>query len=498
MSTQKERFVLTLDLETSAFQADVLAKRFEIGRKLYNSVLHVSLKRYRELVKTKAWRANEANIKELIKKNNKTKSKELKPFYENKREMLRFARLSEYELHKDIAPMQKHFRKNIDSSTAQKIASQAWSAYDSVLFSKGKKLSFKNYYIGLNTLEGKTNKTGIRYLAHAHCIIWNNLRIPVQRKLTPYESECLRHDVKYCAIKRTFVRGKIKYSVQLILEGTPPPKVKSETGEFQALLGSGDVGIDIGTQTLAYTSNSSASLTKLAPSVQNIEDEKRRIQRYMDRSKRALNPNNYKEDGTVKKGRLQWTYSKRYARARNQLKELYRKQAALRKQDHFLLVNELIQLGDTFKIEKMNFQGLQRRAKNTTMNEKTGKYNRKNRFGKSLANRAPAMFVTMLKNKIHQKGGTFIEIDTAKVKASQYNHVNQECIKKKLSQRWSIVGNEKVQRDLYSAFLIQHVENKTTINNEDCEADFSKFIEYHNQCIEGLKGQNNLSSMGIH
>lgn len=46
----KERYVLNLKLETEKFQEDILCTRFEIGRKLYNSVLGKALNRYNEMI----------------------------------------------------------------------------------------------------------------------------------------------------------------------------------------------------------------------------------------------------------------------------------------------------------------------------------------------------------------------------------------------------------------------------------------------------------------
>ena len=58
----KQRYVLNLKLHTESFQEDILEKRFEIGRHLYNSILNVSLKRYNEMIKTKRWRENQVQI----------------------------------------------------------------------------------------------------------------------------------------------------------------------------------------------------------------------------------------------------------------------------------------------------------------------------------------------------------------------------------------------------------------------------------------------------
>lgn len=62
-------------------------------------------------------------------------------------------------------------------------------------------------------------------------------------------------------------------------------------------LGSGCVGIDIGPQTIAYSAETEVNLVELADRVQNIEQQKRILQRKIERSRRANNPENYKVPG---------------------------------------------------------------------------------------------------------------------------------------------------------------------------------------------------------
>ena len=110
----------------------------------------------------------------------------------------------------------------------------------------------------------------------------------------------------------------------------------------------------------------------------------------MDRSKRANNPDNFKSDGTIKKGRLIWKKSNGYKKAQSELKEAYRKQSDIREYQHQQMSNYILSLGNTIYVEDMSFKGLQRRSKKTEISEKTGKIKKKKRFGKSLANKAPA------------------------------------------------------------------------------------------------------------
>jgi hypothetical protein len=498
-------YVLNLKLETELFQDDILDKRFEIGRKLYDSVLNVAQKRCYEMVKTKSWRENQKNIAAVYKsEKDSDKAKMLcRPYFKIRKDLLKNNGCTEYSLHEVVKTMQLHYKKNMDSFNCQKIASRAWTALDKVLFGKGEKIHFKKYSEGLNSLEGKSNATGIRYKLDSHTLEWNGLVVRVQIKLNDYEISALRDKVKFCRITRKFVRGKFKYSLQLVLEGVPPLKIEKKTGRIKNGIGVGDCGIDIGTQTAAYTTDYDAKLLELAQRVQNIENEKRRLLRYMDRSRRSVNPGNFNKDGTIRKGvKLEWDFSKQYIKARNTLKDLYRKQAEIRRQDHNILANEIMSQCDTVKVETMCFKALQKRAKETKISESTGKFIRKKRFGKSLANKAPSMFLVILKNKILARGGLYLEVDTYSLKASQYNHLNEEYCKKKLSQRWNYFeykGDKiRIQRDLYSSYLIKNAkQDLKTIDNEACVKGFEMFLKLHDKELDRFSASKNLSSIGI-
>lgn len=470
------RYCVTFPLITEKYQENILNKRFEISRQLYNAVLSKAYKRYKSMIETKKYR----QLKEQI---NNANEKEKKLLYKQLNEMYKQYRLNEYSLHEDIQEMQHHFSENIDSFTAQKIATRVWSAFEDLLFGDGEIVHFKKYG-ELDSLEGKSNKTGIRF--KDGFLIWNGLKIPVKIDYNnPYEYQALKDEICYCRIKRRFIKGKYKYYLQIVFKGVPPMKINKD-GEVKRHIGNGTVGLDIGTQTIAIVSNVDVKLLELADRVNNIEKEKRRILRYMDRSRRANNPDNFNEDGTIKKGKLKWVKSNRYIKAQNKLRELYRKQADVREYQHQLLSNYILSLGNKIKVEEMNFKGLQKRSKKTEKNDK-GKFKRKKRFGKSLANKAPAKLLTILDNKLKYFGEKLIKVNTKEVKASQYNHLNCRYNKKKLSQRWNDLNGIKIQRDLYSAFLIQHVnDDLCNINQEECKRDFERFKILHDKEIERL------------
>ena len=140
------------------------------------------------------------------------------------------------------------------------------------------------------------------------------------------------------------------------------------------------------------------------------------------------NPQNYNEDGTIKKGKLQWKISKTCWRDKRKLTTLYRKKAAYTKQSHERQINELMRDANTFILEEMNFKALQKRSRQKTektdktveIEKKDGtkkeirKNKRKRRFGLSIQDRAPSGFVAILKQKCRPKSLRPVSMITAR------------------------------------------------------------------------------------
>jgi len=479
-------FILTFKLDTEKYQENILNKRLEISRNIYNSCLGELFKKYNHMKESKEYRKV---VKMLKGKDRNKKFNELNEKYG----------LTEYSLHAYVKLMQKHFKNNIDSFTAQKIATRCFNAFQKLMFHQSSKVYFKRFG-EMNSVEGKSNKTGIRFKDNS--LLWNGLEVPVNiNKNDEYAQMALLNKIKYCRVVRKFIRGKYKYYVQLIMDGIPPIKINKETGEIKNSIGKGNVGIDIGTQTIAIASTHDIKLLELAPEINNIEKEKRKLLRKLDRQRRANNADNYNNDGTIKRGvKLKWIKSNKNIKTQNKLTEIQRKQADTRKQSHNRLANYILKLGNKVFVETMNYKGLQARAKETTKN-KNGKFNKKKRFGKSLANKAPSMFLTILDNKLKWHDEELLKINTQKVKASQFNHIEDEYIKKNLSERWNDFGAFKIQRDLYSAFIIQNVIGKKLdkIDRDNMIKTFEKFKTLHDEEIKRIKYSKNklISSMGI-
>ena len=122
------------------------------------------------------------------------------------------------------------------------------------------------------------------------------------------------------------IRGRLRVYVHITVEGKSISKRRKDSTP-RHYYGKGNIGCDIGTQTIAYTSNTEVGLENLAErgnSIQHVERQEALILRAMERSRRAMNPNHYNENGTVKKGHKQWNFSKRYQKLRQRHQELCR------------------------------------------------------------------------------------------------------------------------------------------------------------------------------
>lgn len=149
--------------------------------------------------------------------------------------------------------------------------------------------------------------------------------------------------------------------------------------------------------------------------------------------------------------------------------------------EHNILANELLTYGNEFVVEDMNYKALQKRSKETKINPKTGRAHTKKRFGKSLSRCAPAMFISILGKKASRYGGSVIKVSTFETKASQFDHTDESYTKKKLSERMArLRSGDIVQRDLYSAFLLEHIDiDSLQYTMETLNSAFPAFLEMH-------------------
>lgn len=476
-----ESYVLTLKLNTSPEQDVWLSHTFWCGQQIYNVLVRHCKKQLRKLIQDPEYRdllvaRKESGLSKADKNRINQELADIRIGYG----------LSEYQLHAYVSVQQHRYKKSIDSDVAQKIASSVWRSVEKYLFDNGKCIHFRKYD-EFESMEGKKNTSGMRFKdGRLH---WRGQVIQPQIR-TDYDRKALKSRVKYCRIQRKPVGTKYHYYLQLVLEGKPPVKHP---------VGHGTAGLDIGISTAAIVTKDSCKLTVLSSDAKDHSAQIRRTQRAMDRSRRITNPDNYLPDGTVRKGARKWIRSKHYRKLQFRKKSMERRHADAINTGHHRLANEIASKADTAYVEKMFFHGLARRTKSATK-KADGRFRSRKRFGKSIGNHAPAAFLKILESRLASSGGELIKIDTVSFRASQYNHVTDDYVRKKLSCRGSFVGSRYVQRDLYSAFLLKNSNDTgTAADRQKCIDTFPMFLITHNACMDALLAENKKypSSFGL-
>ena len=454
-------FIHELKLRPSKHAQRKLNIKFNCLRELYNNVLGECFKRLRQLrfdplyavaidyYKSKEKEKGQAILKELNIKYGLTKTK-----------LQTFATSI-----KNNTYMADH----LDGDTVQVISDRAFDAFSDWMFKKGGRPRFKSWKNALSSIQGKKNSC---ILFKNGKVKWKELKINViydKKDKHGIEAHALNQRVKYCRLKRRFIKGQYHYYIQLVLEGVPKSKINPPNKK---------VGIDIGVSTIAAISKNKAILKPFCHNLESIQQDIKIIQRKMARSQRKNNPNNYNDDGTIKKGKKIWKNSNNYLKLQYQLKELYRKQSDKRKMAHNLLVKEILLLGKNIHIEKNNYKAWQ-----------------KGWFGKTIGFRAPSQFVSTLKRKAESAGGTWEEINTFTTKLSQLCHVCENYKKKPLSQRTHHCCEITVQRDLYSGLLaLYYNPTQQSVDTKSLRKDFRGYDQILNNAVSAL---NKLQIRGI-
>ena len=486
-------------LETGRRKEQVLDKGFRAMGKLHNIMAKEAKKRLRMLRRDKQYR--------YCKKMYASASEDDRGKYAaGMQERIRFYKLTETDFHAYIRIAQHMYRHLVSSHQAQEEASRVYAGVEKVLYSNGRDIHFKKTQdiltIAAKSMNGlsytdplhtdRYPKKAVRKYPEEVLYHGEHFRVKIDWD-DPYVWGSLSHPLRYAQIERKMFPSGWRYYVILYLEGDAPLKHKGREGT---------AGLDPGVSTEAAVFDDECILAELAP---KCKDYNRRITqktRQVERSLRAANPDNYNPDGTIKKGKHSWTITASCARRKRELKSLCRRKAAYTKQSQEELADLLTGKANIFLAEEMDWKALQKRSKQPAQRrekasviaakdgtEKTvRRFKKKKRFGSSIRDRAPSQFLAILGKKCARQGGGIIFINTRAVKASRYDHSTGACKKVPLSKRTKEVDGHKVQRDLYSGFIIRHVqEDGSTVDRDSCIKDFDRFLKAQDECISKLK-----------
>lgn len=494
MRAQTPSYVVSIKLQLPKQIENRLEKSFRISNSVYNEGISFGLKRfeamkrnpyYQELLE--ALRLAKNGIDKLKKAKKKTKglTQQVKLYDKALFELRKAYGLTEFELQKHLSQQRRKPGspyQQLAAGEIQVIAKQAMKTLEKVIFYQIKphKVRFRSKYDLNVSYRNRVNREATRLVPSDKKDIAYRLYIhkkstfvdiPIKAFNDYQQMSLLRSEkIKYVQIIRKTIRGKKVYYLQIVCQGTPPSKITK---------GNGTVGIDPGISTVAFASPNEVALVDLVPKdITRKEKLLKQLDRKIERSQRVNNPECYGGNGTIKKGARFKRPSNRQVRLRNRRRKTYRSLSEERKKLQGQLINLLVSQASSIRIEELNVKGLQKRSRDIRINPKTNRPFSKKRFGKAIFRAAPSAFRTALETRASQLGIDVEVISPKDVKPSQYNHVTQTFEKKPLSTRVYDLSDDYpgVQRDLYSAFLIGHIENGH-YQQEQLEQDFPDFYE---------------------
>ena len=301
---------------------------------------------------------------------------------------------------------------------AQTLASRAYQALNRVCLGKARRVRFKSRGRGLSSIENKRNDTGLRFV----------LQKPEEgnRRLADLEGRpaACPHRLEDPVVTHGLDTGSNMPAWCSARASSPAGAGGGCTGyRYCRATGAGrralpqaetrgghrDDRADLGPSSIAARAHvkQRPSLSVVLRGTGSRCEAIRRLQRKMDRQRRAANPDNYDAQGRIKKrGKQKLALEKQPRLPENPARKATRerKLAAHRKSLHGRKVHEIVAVGNTIILEKISYKAWQKQ------------------YGKSVGLRAPGMFVEHLRRTVASTGGTLIEVPTRSTKLSQYCH----------------------------------------------------------------------------
>lgn len=510
--------VVTLFLRTRPFQEHVIEKRFEVARKLSNSLLAYEMKKFKKLTRTPEYQEIQEEILAVLDEYSEETQEEIGDDAPEKRKLNPAYRtderykaalkkrstlireggfLGQFSFQKDLAVLKNYYETSIvngkkkqhpriGAQVLNKLAVDVWKSMEGHIY-KGNKV----HYIRkgeMNALSSANAKTPM-YM-QGDLFFWHGIECNVV--IDPKDTclaEMLQKEAAFYRVVRKTIKGKNRYYVQIVLKGAPLRK-RNAAGEYKHFVSDDAAGVDVGLSCVAVVSDNAVGLFPLAPHAKMDPERKVELQRFLSRSRFENNPHRFNKDGTIRKlprksENRYWVTSKRYLVVKKDIREMERLSAAIRRDDHGALANRILSIASEIKMEKINYRSLQKREKETRVLP-SGQFKSKKREGAKISSCSPGLFVEKLTQKVRDYAGRDIDwVDPKTVKASKYDHVsNQYFEKRPYDKEHTILSNgDRINQYLYNAFLLNCLKDDI-IDHETCTQKYAKFKLMHDAFLK--------------
>ena len=263
--------------------------------------------------------------------------------------------------------------------------------------------------------------------------------VPIRRRHADdaYESRALSYilsgGMRNISVVPVFSGGMLHFELAISYIGKPiPDSIKPSAGV---------IGVDFGaSSTAVFGPSAGGHILEHSPNGLIHSSEIKRLQRSYSRKSVANSPESFDENGAWIRG-TKTKRSRRMKLLKRRIKMLEECGARCREQEANLLGKRISRMGDIVKVEDCSMEEWSKAA------------------GKGVKKGTPATVKKSLIKHARRAGSQVFEVNTIKIKATQYDPVSGAYNKLSLKQRRVVVGGVEVDRDLKSAYVLSHVNN---------------------------------------
>ena len=374
---------------------------------------------------------------------------------------LKELKLRKYDLHSRIVKYKKNYESYLWIHICQKIAAQLYKWVNFIASNRWKVLHKKQWF-QFTSIEWQNNATWIRVIKikwdYYFSYKWFLKKISFKDE---YQLENFNFDnIAYCRLVRKQFRRNYKYYLQLVMKWSSTKK---------KIISKNKAWCDFGLNAIALVREDNQCKLFHTWNANFHQERIAKLQKIISQTYQEINPDCYDETWKLKawvKLKANW----KIAHLMKIINCLRRKQAKKHNNEINILVKEILAFAWELISEEMDFNEIKKSKEYRSL-------------WKIIQFCTPWLLKSKLEENVELK-----YVDKYNYKASQYNHVTNEYVKPKLSDRTKKIWNNLIQRDLYSAYLLlNHDEDLKTIDREKCIENFNTFLENHNQLIEELK-----------
>lgn len=433
----------------------------------------------------------------LTKSEKKEYTAQIKELYKERNSEYAQIGLTEFSVNAKVLEMGKYYYASLSSTVCSlSVAKPLWTAFEKLLYKNGDKVAFKRFEFSNSV--ASNNKSGIRFVEEdgKYYLLATNrrentkpMKIRVSSPRNDYEKDMVSRKIKIARIIRraegTTEKSKYHYYLQLSVEGSPYIKKDENNNEIH-VVGKDLVSMSIWRDTLYAVSDNKVKKFSLSNGGEAFELKRDSLNKRMEELRRKNNPDNFNEDGTIKKGivvdgvkqRLTWHNSVEYRRLKMEKQDLERKHRVNRELLHRKIAYELLEMGSDFIFTKTSFKTNKPEWTGEEDKLSNSEYRKKKARRKSIIETAPYD----LKQKINAKLSVYgiPEIKDVNIKDSLYwyrfdiDGQDQES----LSKEYITILGKSCPFTAYRAFISRYYdEEKQQYNQKEIADNWDKFIE---------------------